>query len=305
MTAAKSIGLTFLIIVLILFFSSIYSVNEGHQACLLRLGKLVQQPGSNLVEIMQPGLHLKWPVIEKVKVFDTRLQTFDSQATRILTAEKSDVSMDYYVRWRITNLPLYYTRTSGNNEQTIVLLQEQINDSMRTKFGQLTFSEIVAQANSTIMPSILIKANEKANTLGLQIVDMKIIRIDSPAVVKNALEQMRAAQERLASKYRSEGKAKAETIRTVADGNVTVSLAQASAEAAKIRAQGDATASKIYSDAYTQDPSFFAFYRSITAYKNAFNGKDDLIVLRPQGQFFKYFTSAGSSSNSNSSAPSS
>lgn len=296
MTAAKSIGLMLLIIVILLFFSSIFTVNEGHQGCLLRLGKLVRQPGTNSVKIIQPGLHLKWPVIEKVKLFDTRLQTFDSQATHILTAEKRDVSLDYYVRWRIINLRLYYTRTSGNNEQTIVLLQQQINDSMRTEFAPLTISEIVAQANSTIMPKLLAKVNDKASTLGLQIVDMHIIRIDSPTVVKDALEQMRAEQERLASKYRSEGKAKGETIRAIADGNVTVILAKASAEAAKIRAQGDAAAAKIYSDAYTQDPSFFAFYKSITAYENSFSGKNDLIVLRPQGQFFKYFASAGSGS---------
>jgi membrane protease subunit HflC len=282
-------GITLLVILLIILFTGTFTVQEGEAALLLKLGKL-KKDASQQVRVYSPGLHVKWPLVEDVVVFDTRLQTLDTSTSRIGTAEKKDVIVDYYVKWRITNLPLYYTRTSGNEQTAGVLLQQQLNDSIRAQFGKRTINEVVSDERSKIMDALLAQANVGTQALGISVVDVRIKRIDLPTEVSAAVfNRMRAERERVATEHRSMGKAAAEAIRAGADANVTLTLANANAQAADIKGQGTAQAARIYADAYNKDPGFYAFYRSLLAYQQTFQSKDDILVLRPNSHFFRYF----------------
>jgi membrane protease subunit HflC len=285
---------TFLSIILLLLaitaYTSLYTVNEGEQALLLRLGKIVTNSKGE-PRTFGPGLHWKTPFITQVKIFDMRLQTLDIKSSRIVTAEQKDVIVDYFVKWRISNPGLYYTRTGGNAEQANILLEQQLNDGLRAEFGKRSISEVVSDDRTTIMDALSQQANLNAQRLGIQVVDVRIKRIDLPTEVSTAVfERMRAERERVAMEHRSTGKANAEAIRANADANVTITVATAKEAAAKIRSQGDAQAAQISSDAYSQDTGFYAFYRSLLAYKKVFsNQKNNILVLKPDSQFFKYF----------------
>ena len=304
MKPIKSIALTVAILVFVFLFTCVYVVNEGQNALLIRLGQLVLNPQKK-VFVANPGPHLKWPFIEEVKLFDTRLQTFDIQSSRILTAEKKDLLVDYYVKWRITNLPLYYTTTGGNQTQAQQLLMQSLNDALRAQFGRRTIKDVIADDRSSIMAALLAQANQSAKPMGIAVTDVRIKQIDLPSEVSNAVyERMRAERERVATEHRSEGKAQAEIIRANADATVTITLAQANAKAAALRAQGDAQAATIYADAYSQNPSFFEFYKSMQAYLNVFSQQNSVIVLQAnQNEFMRYFTNPNSAGAINTTVP--
>lgn len=294
MNALKPLFAALLVIAVVLGFSSFFTVREGHHALLLRLGKLEKDSETGKVAVFGPGLHLKVPFIERSRVFDTRLQTLDIKSSRIVTEEKKYVIVDYYVKWRIGNLGKFFISTSGNYQQAGNLLQQQLNDTLRAQFGQRTIQEVVSQDRMKIMAELLSQANISAQKLGVDVIDVRIKKIDLPETVTNTVyQQMRAERERVATEHRSQGKAKAEAIRAQADANVTITLANAKADAAKLRAAGDAQAASIYSVAYSKNPQFFAFYRSMKAYRQAFATKRDIMVLKPEGQFFEYFNHAG------------
>lgn len=279
-----------ILFVLLIVYASVYTVTEGQQALLLRLGAIVTDASGKPV-ITGPGLHCKTPFITEARLFNTRLQTLDIKSSRIVTAEQKDVIVDYFVKWRIGDLATYYTRTGGDSRQAGVLLEQQLNDSLRAQFGRRTISEVVSDDRATIMGALSQQANASAQRLGLEVVDVRIKRIDLPTEVSAAVfERMRAERERVATEHRSTGKAKAEAIRANADANATITVATAREQAAAIRSQGDSQAAKIYADAYNQEPSFYGFYRSLLAYKKAFNNKTgNMLVLKPDNQFFKYF----------------
>lgn len=290
MSSLKSLISVIIVILLILAYSSFYTVHEGERAFLLRLGSVVTN-SKGMPVVKGPGLHMKAPFITTVRYFDMRLQTLDIKSSRIVTAEQKDVIVDYYVKWRINDLVLYYTRASGSVEHADLLLEQQLNDGLRAQFGRRSISEVVSDDRTTIMDALSQQANVNAQKLGIQVVDVRIKRIDLPTEVSTAVfERMRAERERVAMEHRSTGKASAEAIRANADANVTVTIAMAKEQAANLRSQGDAQAAKVYADAYSQDPAFFAFYRSLLAYKKVFNNRDNsVLVLRPDSQFFKYF----------------
>ncbi len=290
MNALKTLGGIVFVVIIILFFSSYYTVFEGQDALVLRLGKLEKNPTTGKVEVMQPGLHFKVPFIEHVRNFDTRLQTLDITSSRIVTEEKKYVIVDYYAKWRINNLPEFFVATGGDYAQAGKLLQQQLNTILREQFGQRTISEVVSQDRVNIMANILNQANVTAENLGIQVVDVRIKQIDLPETVTNTVyQQMRAERQRIATEHRSEGKAAANAIRAKADADVTVAIADAKAKAAQFRAEGDAKAAAIYAKAYSKDATFYAFYRSLLAYETAFSSKRDILVLKPDSQFFKYF----------------
>ena len=298
MSKLKSVSIVIGIIVLLLVYSSIYTVSEGQTALLLHLGQLVRDNKTGTVKIIPPGLHCKWPIVDRVKIFDTRLQTLDTIATRVSTSEKKDVLIDYFIKWQITNLPLYYTRTDGNAEQANVLLQQELNDNLRSQSATRTTIQIITDSNNTIATNLLHRATTTGQNLGLKVVDVRITKVALPPEMMNAVfDRMRAGRQQIAAQFRSSGKAQAETIRANADAAATIAIANATTQAAGIRAEGDAAAAKLYADAYNQDPGFYAFYRSITAYQNSFNSKNDILVLKPDGQFFKYFNNSSDSSS--------
>lgn len=293
MSPNKVIGLTALFIIFVLFYACSYLVYEGQQALLLRLGNIETNKNGTAI-IKGPGLHFKTPFIVTAKIFDARIQTLDIKSSRIMTAEQKDVIVDYYVKWRISNPALFYTRTGGDYRQADLLLEQQLNDSLRAEFGRRKINEVISDDRTNIMDALNKQADLNAQKLGIVIIDVRIKRIDLPTEVSTAVfERMRAERERVATEHRSTGKANAEAIRAQADANVTIAVAKAKEEAARIRAQGDSEAARIYSDTYNKNPQFFAFYRSLEAYKKVFDKDNNVMVLRPDSEFFKYFNNGG------------
>lgn len=228
MSLVKTVGAILGLAILLLVFTSIFTVREGHEGLLLRLGKLARDSSTGEPKVFAPGLHFKVPFINQAKVFDTRLQTLDIQSSRIVTEEKKDVLVDYFVKWRIKDLPLYYTRTGGNVSQTQILLEQQLNDGLRAQFGQRNISEVVSGERTDIMAILQEQANRSAQPLGVEVVDVRIKRIDLPAEVSTAVfERMRTERQRIANQHRAEGKSAAEAIKANADAGVTVILAKA------------------------------------------------------------------------------
>jgi len=292
MNPVKILTLAISFALLIIIYTSTYIVQEGQHALLLRLGNIQKDTATGKAYIKGPGLHFKIPFLMQAKIFDTRIQTLDIKSSRIMTAEQKDVLVDYYVKWRISNLALYYTRTGGNLLQAGLLLEQQTNDSLRAEFGKRKINEVISDDRVNIMDALNKQANATAQRLGIDIIDVRIKRIDLPAEVSTAVfERMRAQRERVATEHRSTGKARAEAIRAQADASATITIATAKEEAARIRSEGDALAAQVYADAYNQNVSFFAFYRSLDAYRKVFdkNNPNNVIVLRPDSPFFKYF----------------
>lgn len=281
---------------IVLAYSTTFIVNQGQQALLLRFGVIVKNAQGS-PKIYEPGLHVKIPFIYQTQLFDTRLQTLDIQSSRIVTAEKKDVIVDYYVKWRIANLALYFTRTSGLRSQALLLLEQQLNDNLRAEFGRRTITDVISDDRTNIMDNLNKQINSTAKELGIDVIDVRIKRIDLPTEVSAAVfDRMRAERERIAMEHRAQGRAKAEAVRANADATVTLTVATATAQAAQIRSEGDALAATLYTAAYSKEPSFYAFYRSMGAYQTVFANKNDLIVLQPQGEFFRNFNQIQSAS---------
>ncbi len=289
---AKIVTLIIIAIVgLTILFSSFFVVTEGQKALIMRLGEInTNKQGQSIV--YGPGLHIKSPIISSALIFDTRLQTLEIEKSRIVTSQKKDVIVDYYVKWRISDLDKFYTSTGGNKMQAEQLLAQQVNNGLRAEFGRRGISDVVSDDRSQIMTALRTTANESAVSLGIEVIDVRIKAIDLPDEVSVAVfNRMRAERERVAAQHRAEGRSQAEAISAQADADVTVILAKAKQQAASMMAQGDQQAASIYAKAYGSDPSFYAFYRSLQAYSKAFSNKQDVLVLSPDSQFFRYFNS--------------
>jgi membrane protease subunit HflC len=276
-------------IVIILAMMCLYTVRADEKAMIQRLGALKgASDGSSY--IAEPGLHVKWPVIEHVLIFSTKLQNLDIKSSPIVTVEKKRVIADYFVKWRIRNVPQFYKTTGGSIQNTDQLLEQQLNDALRAEFGRRTINEVVSDDRASIMQALNQKANEGAQKLGIDVVDVRIKGIDLPPEVSGSVfARMRAEREKVATELRAKGHAEGEAVRAKADAEATVIVATARKEANDIRAEGDGRAAKIYADAYTQDESFYSLYRSLEAYRRTFSNPKDIIVVTPQSQFFDYF----------------
>jgi membrane protease subunit HflC len=297
MKTNNGLVLGLVVVLIFIFANSLFTVKEGQQALLLKLGQL-QNDTEGKPKVFGPGVHFKLPFIARAQPFDTRIQTLAIESSRIVTAEKKDVLVDYYIKWRVDNLAIYFTRTNGDRHEADVLLEQQINDGLRAQFGRRTIKEVVANERADIMELLRNKANQTAAELGINVIDVRIKGIDLPGEVSAAVfDRMRAERQRVAAEHRSKGRAEAEAIRAQADASVTVIVAKAKADAVKLKGEGDALAARIYAEAYTKDPKFYSFYQSLLAYSNSFTDKRDLLVLKPDGEFFKYFNSAQGSAN--------
>ncbi len=283
-----------LFIILVLIYGSVYIVNEGQKALILRLGEIVHDAqGKSLV--IGPGLHFKIPLLNQVRKFDVRLQTLTVQSSRILTEDQKYVLVDYYIKWRIEDVGLYYQRTSGDPFRAQTLLEQQVNDALRAAFGQRTITEMVSGERVNVMLLLKDSANKTARNLGIWVADVRIKTIDLPKEVSETVYgRMRTKREQVATQYRSDGRAKAEAIQAAADAKAVVAIAEAKARAAGLRAQGVALASSVYAQAYQKDADFYAYVRSLEAYKAAFN-KNDILILTPESEFFRYFNSIAGS----------
>ncbi|MDQ2994826.1 MAG: protease modulator HflC [Pseudomonadota bacterium] len=286
------------VILIVLFFSCVYTVDEGERALLLRLGQIdTDAKGAAVIE--KPGLHFKIPFINSVRYFDVRLRTKDAKSSRILTAEQRYVLVDYYVKWRIDDLALFFKRTGGFSERGERFLEQKINNSLRAAFGKLPLKEVISGKRLNVMTDLKASANASAKSLGITVIDVRIKRIDLPAQVSaSVFQRMRTDRFKVATEHRSDGQSEATAIRARADSFVIVTLANARNEAAQKRALGRGAAAKIYADAYSQNASFYSMLRSLEAYQHTFNNKNDLMILQPDTQFFKYFNGVNTSTTS-------
>ncbi len=293
MSPRATLAVIIAIVVIILAYMGLYTVREGQRAIVLQLGKIVTNPSTQQAEVFVPGLHFKVPLITRVRKFDIRLQTLNVDSSRILTAEQKYVLVDYYAKWKIDNLPLYYKRTGGYISRTQNLLKQKINNALRAAFGKRTIKEVVSGERLNVMQLLKEKANKSARGLGIKVVDVRIKGIDLPKEVRDSVfQRMSTEREQVATKHRAQGQAAAETVRASADATVAVTLAKAKAQSQGVRAEGDSEAAEVYIKAYNKDPKFYAFYRSLKAYRQVFTNKDTVMILRPTGEFFKYFTQA-------------
>lgn len=278
------------LIVLGLVSMSVYTVYETDRAILIRLGDLVKDTETNKPQMYGPGLHFKLPFIDVVRIFDTRLNMHDIKSSRIFTVEKKYVLVDFFVQWRIDDLALFYTRTDGQKFKAEKLLEDKVVAGLKAEFGKRTIKEVVSGERIELMEQLRKITDANAENLGIAVIDVRIKRIDLPDEVSDSVyERMRSERLRVANEIRSEGRAEAITKRAQADKTTRILLSEAERKSKRIRGEGDAQAVNIYAAAYNKSPEFYEFYRSIEAYKNTFNNKDDLLLLRPDSDFFKYF----------------
>lgn len=279
------------VILLFLVSASFFTVNEGENALVLRLGKIVST--DNKAQIVAPGLHMKVPFIDHARLFDTRMQqlaTSDAQPLVVVTKEQTYLVVEYFAKWRINDLAKFYTSTGGSVSWAETLLEQRINDVVRAEYGKRTSDQAISTDRVNMMSAIKEQANNIGKAQGIQVLDVQIQQITLPKdVMDSVFKRMATERKQFAEAKRAAGIEKSEEIRALADQKVTVIKAEATMRAATIRAQGDQQAAAIFAKAYSADPKFYAFYRSMEAYQKSFRSKSDMLVIKPGGQFFDYF----------------
>lgn len=292
MKSLNNLLLAFVLAVIVVGLSC-FTVYQTDLAFVLRFKKIVTDKDNNSI-VYKPGLHFKLPLIDDVIRFDTRSTILDIKASRITTVEKKDLLVDYYVLWKIKDIALYYNRTQGIKSKTEALLEQKANAVLKIEFGQLNIKEVVSSARNELMDKLRKKTKENADDLGIDVIDVRVKRIDLPKEVSDSVyTRMRAERERKANSFRADGEKDSISLRANADKQRMIILSTAQKEANRIRGEGDAKAMEIYSAAYGRSPQFYEFYKSLNAYKESFKDKDDILILKPEGDFFKYFNNAG------------
>jgi len=269
--------------------SSVFVIYEGQRGIVFQFSKIKRDGVTGEMKVFQPGLNFKIPFIESVRKLDARIQTLDEAPDRFVTSEKKDLMVDSFVKWKIVDFSTYYLRTSGSIDNARALLKQKVNNGLRTEFGTRTIKEIVSGDRSAIMQKALESAASSRKDLGIEVVDVRIKAINLPTEVSNSIyERMRAERTAVAKEHRSKGQEQSEIIRATIDAKVTVMLATAQKEALEVRGDGDALAAKVYADSYKADSEFFSFYRSLEAYEKSFSSKSDIMVVKPDSDFFHY-----------------
>jgi membrane protease subunit HflC len=284
MTPRTMTSLIALVVAVFLGAQSVYIITEIERAVLLRFGKVVNPDVST-------GLHFKWPFIDQVRRFDSRILTLEARAERFLTVEKKSTQVDSYAKWRIVDVTRYYTATSGEQERAERLLSQRINEGLRNEFATRSLQEVVSGERDQLMIDLRVRLNQIAvESMGVEVIDVRVKKIDLPdEVSEQVYKRMSAEREREAKEHRAIGNEQAEIIRAEADRQRVVIEANAYSQAEKIRGEGDARAAAIYADAFGQNPDFYSFVRSLNAYRSSFAGKEDLVVIDPKSDFFRYF----------------
>jgi membrane protease subunit HflC len=270
-------------LVLMILNNTLYVINETEKGVLLRFGEVVNPD-------IKPGLHVKFPFVNNVRKFDGRVLTVDAQAERFLTQEKKALVVDSFAKFRVIDTARFYTATNGEVQRAMGLLAQRINDGLRNEVGIRTIQEVVSGERDQLMRNITLDLNKVAATeLGVEVVDVRVKKIDLPPDVSDSVyRRMNAEREKEAREHRSQGQELAEGIRAAADREVTVILSEAYRDAETIRGTGDAEATRIYAEAFGSDQEFYSFTRSLRAYQDSFQGSGDILLLKPDSDFFKY-----------------
>jgi membrane protease subunit HflC len=273
---------------LVVLGATIFTVDQRQHALVFQLGEVRRV-------IDEPGLYFKWPLIQNVRYFDKRILTLDAaEPERFITSEKTNVLVDSFTKWRIIDPKLYYVSVAGDESRAKTRLSQTVNAGLREEFGKRTVHDVVSGERDQLMELMREKADLDARKIGVQIVDVRVKRVELPSDVSESVyRRMDAERKRVANELRSQGAAEAEKIRADADKQREVIIAEAYRDAQKLKGEGDATAAATYAQAFQRNPEFYAFYRSLEAYRNSFNGKSDVIVVEPSSDFFKYMKSIG------------
>lgn len=286
----KHLGTALLVAIaaLILVSVSIFTVDERQSAIVFRLGEIVASQD-------KPGLYFKLPIVDRVRHFDKRILTIDTDDPDLfLTSEKKNVLVDSFVKWRIIDVRQYYVSVQGDEARAAIRLTQTVNDTLRAEFGKRTIHDVVSGERDDIMNVMREKADGDARKIGVQVIDVRLKRVDLPQEVSDSVYgRMQAERTRVAKQLRSLGTEESEKIRADADRQREVLIAESYRDAQKIKGEGDAKASSIYASAFQADPEFFAFYRSLEAYRQSFKNKGDVLILDPSSDFFKYMKGSG------------
>ncbi|MBR9909805.1 MAG: protease modulator HflC [Gammaproteobacteria bacterium] len=276
-----------LLIAVIVASNTLFIIMETERGVLLKFGKVVNDD-------LKPGLHIKAPLMHEVRKFDSRVLTLDARPERFLTIEKKGIMVDSFAKWRIEDVGDYYTATNGEESRVVQLLSQRINEGLRNQFAQRSLQEVVSGERDQLMTDLTENLNKLTiQRYGIRLVDVRVKRIDLPEQVSESVfNRMTSEREREAREHRSKGKEQAEVIRADADRQRTILEAEAYRDAELLRGAGDAKAAAIYAQAYTQDPEFYSFVRSLTAYKETFNNKGDMMLVDPKSDFFRYLKSS-------------
>lgn len=267
---------------------SLFTVDQRQYAIVFQLGEVKDV-------IDEPGLNVKLPLIQNVRYFEKRILTMDTpEPERFITSEKKNVLVDHFVKWRIVDPRLYYESVAGDEARARTRLNQTVNAGLREEFGKRTVHDVVSGARDQIMEDMRVKADQDARKIGVQIIDVRLKRVDLPTEVSESVyRRMEAERKRVANELRSQGAAEAEKIRADADRQREVLIANAYREAQQLKGAGDAKATAIYAEAFGQSPEFYSFYRSLEAYRASFDGKDDVLVVDPSSDFFKFMKNSG------------
>ena len=279
-------GIFLLALLSFLGANAVFVVSEFERAVLLEFGKVVRSD-------IKPGLHFKLPIINEVRKFDARILTSDAPAERYLTLEKKAVIVDSFAKFRVENVQTFYTSTSGDERRAEDLLKERINDGLRGEIGKRSLYEVISGERDELMQVLRSNLNKVASDeLGVTVIDVRVKRIDLPSDVSQSVyNRMNTERDIEAREHRAKGQELALGIRADAEKQREVILAEAYSEAEKTRGEGDALAASIYASAFQKDEKFYEFYRSMTAYRNTFSSKGDVLLIQPDSDFFKYMNS--------------
>ena len=282
---SKNLGLflTVLVVLLVVLSGSLFTVDQRQSALVFQLGEVVSVK-------TKPGLYFKLPLVQNVRYFDTRILTLDTaDPERFITSEKKNVLVDSFIKWRVVDPKQFYVSVGGDESRAAIRLNQAVNDGLRAEFGKRTINDVVSGGRDEIMSLIRAKADQDARKIGVEVVDVRIKRVDLPeSVSENVYRRMEAERKQVANELRSTGAAEAEKIKADADKQKDVIVAEAYRDAQRVKGEGDAKASAVYAGAYGKNAEFYAFYRSMQAYRESFKSKSDVMVLDPSSDFFKY-----------------
>jgi len=283
MNSGIRFGFVVLVLAAVVISMSTFIVHERELAIKFKLGEIVESE-------YDPGIYFQIPIINNVRKFDSRILTMDTPSERFLTAEKKNVIVNSFVKWKIADPKTFYTATAGDERQAIARMASIINNELKGQIASKTMREVISGERATIMQQVTDNAGIKVKDLGVELIDVRVKKVELPEEVSNTVyRRMATERQTVAREFRSRGEEKAKQIRANADRQREEILAEAYRKSETIRGEGDAISAKTYADSFNQDKDFYSFYRSLKAYDTSFGNSGDMIVLSPESDFFKFF----------------
>jgi len=288
MKKSAAATLVVMVVALLILSMSVYTVDQRKAAIKFQLGEVISMQ-------TDPGLYFMVPILQNVRLYDTRIQTLDTKdAERFLTSENKNVLVDSFVKWRVTDVRQYYVSVRGDSIAAEARIMQTVNDALRAEFAKRTVHDVVSGERETIMVTVADKVDKDVKNIGVEVVDVRLKRVDLvPEISSDVFRRMESERKRVANELRSTGSAEGEKIKADADRQKQIIVAEAYRDAQRIKGEGDALAARIYSEAFGRNPEFYSFYRSLEAYRASLRSKSDVMVLEPSSDFFKYLKNPG------------